>query len=120
MRLGAAWWVLVGAAVAAGCGDGGSPGSCPADLPASCPADAAHYQATIAPLVAERCTPCHEPGGQSAHYLRSYDEVFALRGPVLDQVYACKMPPTGLGYAPLSETERQEVLGWLVCGAPDD
>jgi len=28
------------------------------------------------------------------------------------------MPP--VGYPPLTTTEREELLGWLVCGAPDD
>jgi hypothetical protein len=119
-----AWWML-GAALAAGCtagsggaGAGGSGGGCPNDLPASCPADAADYQATVAPILAAKCGMCHLPGGPSVHYLQTYAEVYALRGPTLDQVYACKMPP--VGYPQLTEAERVELLGWLVCGAPDD
>jgi hypothetical protein len=122
-----AWWMLGGLLVA-GCaggsgagsdgGTGASTGACPNDLPASCPADAAGYQATVAPLIAARCGECHVPGGPSVHYLQTYAEVYALRGACLDQVYACKMPQAG--YPQLTETERQELLGWLVCGAPDD
>jgi hypothetical protein len=113
--------VLV-AALAAGCGQGttssGTSGGCPNDLPASCPANAAGYHATIAPVLATSCNVCHVPGGPSVHYLETYAEVSALAGPVLDQVYACKMPPAG--YPPLSSAERADLLGWLVCGAPDD
>ena len=113
--------VLV-AALAAACSNGasssGTGGGCPDDLPASCPANAAGYHATIAPVLAESCGACHEPGGPSVHYLQTYAEVSALAGPVLDQVYACKMPPAG--YPALSPAARADLLGWLVCGAPDD
>jgi hypothetical protein len=111
-------WV-VGAALSWGC----SPvpdviSACPADLPASCPAGAAGYKASIAPIVAASCAPCHAPGGTSVHYLQTYAEISALRGAVLDQVYACKMPPEGS--LPLTAAQRDDLLGWLVCGAPDD
>jgi hypothetical protein len=117
-----AWWVL-GVAVAAGCGgssstSSGAGGGCPNDLPASCPADVASYQTTVAPLLAAKCVPCHEPGGQSVHYLATYAEASGLSGASLDQVYACKMPP--LGYPQLTAAERAELLGWLVCMAPDN
>lgn len=108
----------VGAALAAGCSGGTPAVDCPADLPASCPAGAAGYQATIAPLIAGKCTPCHAPGGQSSHPLLTWAEVHALRGEVLSQVYACRMPQAG---APaLTAAERTELLGWLVCEAPND
>ena len=114
--------LTVMAALAAGCGDGtsaaGTTGGCPNDLPASCPADAPGYKATIAPLLAASCVSCHSPTGTSVHYLQTYAEVSTLAGATLDQVYACKMPP--VGYPELSATERAELLGWLVCGAPDD
>jgi len=74
--------------------------------------------ATIAPIVATSCVPCHEPGGSSVQLLQTYAEVFDLRGPVLDQVYACKMPPAD--YPPLTPAQRADLLGWLVCGAPSD
>jgi len=37
---------------------------------------------------------------------------------VLTQVYSCRMPQPGA--APLTEAERAALLGWLVCGAPND
>lgn len=112
-----AWWV-VGAALSVGCSDGTGASGCPANLPASCPADAATYRSTIAPLVAASCGPCHSPGGTSVHYLTTHAEISALRGPVLNQVYACRMPPAY--YPPLTAAQRDDLLGWLVCGAPDD
>lgn len=103
--------------LAAACG--GDDGSCPNDLPASCPSGAPGYAATIAPLVQARCATCHAPGGQAADRpLDTYDDVFARRSAVLNQVYGCKMPPAG-SPQPTAE-ERSDLLAWLVCGAPDD
>lgn len=102
----------------AGCG-GSSGGSCPNDLPSSCPSPAPSYGQDVAPIVQARCLGCHAPGGQSANIpLDSYDALHARRSQVLDQVYACRMPPAG--QPQLSSDERQKLLGWLVCGAPSN
>src|SRR5579883_2718899 len=67
---------------------------CPNDLPGSCPASMPSYQADIAPLLASRCIPCHNPNGiESSKPLNSYSAVYGLRGTVLTQVYGCQMPP---------------------------
>ena len=109
---------LLGPSCTGSSGTGGAGGGCPNDLPPACPSNAPGYKATIAPILGVACRSCHEPGGSSLHYLQTYDEVFALRGPVLDQVYACKMPPSS--YPALSPAERADLLAWLVCGAPND
>jgi mono/diheme cytochrome c family protein len=111
--------------IAAGCGDGGA---CPNDLPAECPSDAPGYAATIAPIVKTRCLGCHAPGGQAADKpLGTWDDVHARRSAVLNQVYSCSMPPTEGGPlgmpstgSGLTDAERAALLGWLVCGAPND
>jgi mono/diheme cytochrome c family protein len=100
-------------------GMGGAGGACPNDLPASCPANAPGYEATIAPIFAEHCVGCHSPGGTgSKQLLGTYADVYENRGSVLDQVYACRMPPSGSGLLTLAQ--RDEILAWLVCGAHDD
>ena len=38
---------------------------------------------------------------------------------MLDQVYACAMPPSDAGVT-LSLEEREALLGWLVCNAPNN
>jgi hypothetical protein len=92
---------------------------CPNDLPASCPASMPSYQTDIAPLLQNRCVPCHNPSGiESAKPLNSYSAVYGLRSTVLTQVYGCQMPPTGA--QPLDAAERQELLTWLVCQAPNN
>jgi hypothetical protein len=72
----------------------------------------------VAPILAAKCVVCHEPGGQSLHYLQTYAEVSGLHGTVLNMVSSCRMPPSGA--TPLTASERADLLGWLVCGAPDD
>jgi hypothetical protein len=117
---------LCAAVLAAGChgdpstggSDGGAGGGCPNDAPKSCPAGAAGYKEAVAPILGTSCGSCHRPGGTSLIYLQTYDEVFAQRASVLDQVYSCRMPPPD--YPPLNPTERADLLGWLVCGAPND
>jgi hypothetical protein len=91
---------------------------CPTDLPQSCPASGApSYQSDVAPILAARCVSCHSAGGIEANApLDTYAAVYARRGPVLDQVYACKMPQD----APLSPADRQTLLTWLVCDAPNN
>jgi hypothetical protein len=73
----------------------------------------------VAGIIGSRCVSCHSPGGQAPDWpLITYDQVQALRSDVLGQVYSCYMPPSdGI---PLDGTERQALLGWLVCGAPNN
>lgn len=99
--------------------DAGTTGTCPDDLPSACPAGAPSYSADIAPIVEIRCGACHAPGKpQASKTLVDYADLHALRGPVLNQVYACKMPPADQPQP--TPDERRALLAWLVCGAPND
>jgi hypothetical protein len=93
---------------------------CPQDLPASCPANPPSYQADVAPIIAARCATCHSPGGAGSAFFdfTSYASVYAGRGSMLNAVYACNMPPKSAGQ--LAQSERETLLTWLVCGAPDN
>src|SRR4051812_40860699 len=106
--------MAIGLALSIGCGSGDS--SCPNDLPAACPASPPSYSHDIAPIINDRCFPCHAPGGvEATRPLTTYQEVFNQRGPVLDQVYHCNMPLAG---APgLTASQRADLLAWLVCNA---
>jgi hypothetical protein len=69
--------------------------------------------------VASHCTLCHSAdGSQSGHSFATYDLVYASRGAMLNQLYACNMPPAGA--AQLTLAERVAVLTWLVCGSPNN
>ncbi len=110
--------VVLGVGVAALAACGGSK-DCPNDLPTSCPSPAPSYSSAISPLISARCLVCHSPGGQEASIpFTSYQNVYIERSPMLNQVYACNMPPTGTQQ--LTAQERNQLLSWLVCGAPNN
>ena len=118
----------------AGCGNSGHPGgdlavppdmtpvpNCPSDLPAACPSPAPSWAADggVQAVIDARCVICHKPGGLAFDRpFTNYADVFANRGDALDQVYSCYMPPPDAGQ--LAPSERQELLGWFVCGAPNN
>ncbi len=116
----------------AACGNGGMSAPdygpaeaviCPNDLPSSCPVPTPSYASDVQPIIAQRCVICHESGGlEVAPFdLGTYSDVFTDRSAVLDQVYACAMPRVdSAGALPLTESERTTLLGWLVCGAPQN
>jgi hypothetical protein len=91
--------------------------TCRSDLPV-CPATPPSYANDVAPLIQADCYPCHGPGGSESNKtpLSSYSQVFGLRGSVLTQIYQCKMPPTGA----LGDPDRQTILEWLECNAPNN
>jgi hypothetical protein len=94
-------------------------GSCPNDLPKACPSPQPSYAKDVAPIIEARCTGCHAPNRQEASILLTdYDHVNKVKSEVLTNLYGCRMPPDGEP-AP-TEEERQAILGWLVCGAPNN
>lgn len=90
------------------------------DVLPTCPdAGAPTYSKDVAPLFASACVTCHVFGGPvSNRPLDVYTRVFAQRGPVLNQLHACKMPPPD--GPPLSAADRTTIETWLVCGARND
>jgi hypothetical protein len=99
--------------------DGGNTQTCPRDLPASCPADAPGYDGGVSIVVQDNCLMCHSPGGVSQDIpLGTYAQLYGRRTDVLGQVYNCLMPQAPK--PPLPAADRKALLGWLVCGAPND
>jgi hypothetical protein len=112
----------------ASCGGGSQPdppdtsnGGCPSDLPSrdACGPDIPSYRLEVEPIVEQRCGGCHFPGNtQSGNVLTNHADVFRQRQTVLSRIYSCVMPPDE---APaLTSSERQALLAWFVCGAPDN
>ena len=122
--------IVIAALLLVGCSGGGTGSSssgtsgtsgstCPRDLPQSCPSPEPSYATDVAPLIQAKCVQCHAPGGvASDRPLGTYAQVNTLKQDVLDQVYNCLMPEPP--QPALDETDRQTLLGWLVCGAPDN
>ncbi len=94
--------------------------ACPSDLPSACPATVPSYKEEVQGVIVSRCWGCHADGGvaQRGNDLSTYDDIFKQRSAVLNQVYACQMPPSDAGA--LSPAERAALLAWLVCKAPNN
>jgi hypothetical protein len=91
---------------------------CPYALPAGCDGAPPSFAATIAPLVAARCVPCHGDGGPAANMpLGTQPQLAAQAASALTQVHGCTMPPAPTA-TPLTAAERALFLAWLACGAP--
>jgi hypothetical protein len=101
-------------------GEQGSPGTglCPSDVPATCPTPEPSYQNDVVPILKRDCLTCHGPNGIAGYDESTYTAVFNQRAPILDQVSACLMPQSGSPQ--LTTAERVALLGWLVCGAPNN
>jgi hypothetical protein len=117
-----------GGTSSSGTGGGGSGSACPNDLPAKC-TTAPSYKSDVAPIIERHCQPCHAPGAEEAVMpFVTYGEVHDDASAVLDQVYACRMPNKGdttvsaavQKQLPLSTSERQTLLLWLICNSPDN
>jgi hypothetical protein len=102
-----------------GAGDAGDAG-CPRDLPPSCPSPPPSWQNDVQPIIASRCYGCHGDGGieQPVFDYSTYQGVYKNRSPILDDVYACRMPLPDA--SPPTTAERETLLAWLVCGAPNN
>jgi uncharacterized membrane protein len=104
----------------AACGEGAAPDACVVDVPKTCPANAPSYNAQVQPLMANRCLPCHAPGGvaDARRDFTTHERVAQHRSAMLTQLSACLMPPAN--GTPLQPHERQLLLQWLVCDAPNN
>lgn len=93
--------------------------ACPRDLPAACPSPEPSWDGGVQAIFEAKCVPCHQPGGLAFDRpFTTYAGVHKIFGDVLSQVYSCYMPPPDAGA--LNPAQRQAMLGWLVCGAPDN
>lgn len=77
-----------------------------------------HYATDVRPLVDRACVQCHQPGGKAGeeHDFRGYEKLSAQREKVADVLEEREMPPRG-SPAP-SDAEREIVMRWARCGAP--
>jgi len=72
--------------------------------------DPAIEDAAVMELVKGRCWACHQTNGIAGH---DFPDLAAVRAaPVEYMIGSCQMPPDG---APLSEVDREMLVGWASC-----
>jgi hypothetical protein len=76
------------------------------------------YSKDVAPIISAHCLKCHSGAGPGIGDFRTYLAVFGSKGAITNQFYSCRMPPDGEP-RPTAE-ERALLLGWLVCGSPNN
>jgi hypothetical protein len=109
--------------LAAGCSP--DPGIAPprpcGAVDASCPAQPPSFAHDVDPIIVTYCNACHGEGGieQALYDYTSYQGIFRARSSMASFVSDCRMPPADAGLFP-SDEERQTVLQWISCGAPNN
>lgn len=94
---------------------------CASNLPSSadCGAATPSYERDVAPLISERCMPCHASGNTlSSVVLSDYAGVQKNKSPALTRLYRCEMPPSDA--LTLTDEARSLLLLYFVCGAPNN
>jgi len=110
---------MLGALLFASCGPGGAK-NCPFEAPV-CPDPQPSYAGEVSAIIQTYCVGCHGPGGQEANRpfgTWSDIDVHAYAGPMQRQLLACQMPPADAPQP--SEQDKQTLIAWLTCGAPNN
>ena len=94
--------------------------SCPTDWPDACVLPIPSWMNSVQRTVNNFCYPCHFPNGLEYPRvdLSSYKAVHGISGGVLGLVKACAMPPPDA--AQPTPAEREALVAWLVCAAPNN
>jgi hypothetical protein len=99
--------------------DGVDAGCIHGSLPSSCPTPPPSYQTDVEPILNTYCNICHYTNSTIAKGdFTTYAGVYNYRGACLDQIYGCAMPP--VTSIQLNAADRQTLLAWFVCSAPDN
>jgi hypothetical protein len=120
--------VLVGACSSSSSGSSGPPAPNCTGLtaPSSCPSPPPSWKGEVQGLFASYCLQCHGDGGiaQDQVNLATYDDVFANRERVWQQIYGCAMPNVDASPPPMAFPtldQRQIMITWAdPCNAPNN
>jgi hypothetical protein len=123
MRVGLLGALLVGCSSLVACAPAAARESCPT-IASDCPVPPPSWKTDVQPLIQTYCIMCHSPGGTgiSSADLTTYANVYAHRAAVLHQVFTCLMPKADASPPPpmLSQAQRETIVAWTACNAPDN
>jgi len=87
--------------------------------PETCPTVVPSFAGAIQPILNAKCNNCHT-GFPQPWALMSYDDVQAWALSIAVDLTHCAMPPADAGTSNMTKAELDAVLGWIVCGAPNN
>ena len=94
--------------------------TCPED-DSNCEGVPPSFSAAVLPIIRSNCIGCHIGGGVAADRpLTTYAQVVKLERSTFNAVYSCVMPPAYDTVDQLTMAQRNTLLQWLACGAPDN
>lgn len=84
------------------------------------------YSDTVAPILTEKCTVCHSPGGIGPWAMTSYDMVRGFAPMIREVLLTRRMPPWHAdphvgdwrGDRSISTADKQTLVRWIEAGAP--
>jgi peroxiredoxin len=93
---------------------------------ANLPASDISYVKTIAPMIQDKCTSCHEPGGIGPMPLISYETIKPFAPMIREMIRTQRMPPWRadpsvghfLGDKSLSSDQIKTLVHWVEAGSP--
>jgi cytochrome c5 len=95
-------------------------GPCTAMVPdESCPKPTPAYATDVVPIFEAKCNTCHDGKDGGPWPLTDHADVVHWRTQVFSVLVDCTMPPPK-GTGDLTSSERQTLINWLACGAPDN
>jgi hypothetical protein len=92
---------------------------CTVVAPDTCPTAVPSFANDVMPILNARCNGCHTGAAGEPWALTNHADVEAWALSISFDLTRCTMPPADAG-ADLTKAELAAVLGWIVCGAPDN
>jgi hypothetical protein len=95
------------------------------DASTTCNTPMPSYQNDIVPILNVSCNaPCHSNESSGPWPLTAYDDVLDWASIIQNDVATCAMPPAAdagnPSNGPLTDSERNTLLNWIACGAPNN
>jgi hypothetical protein len=82
------------------------------------------FKNDVQPLIDKYCLACHGDGGIEVAMFdyTTYQGIAQHTAQMVTQVYQCAMPPLDASPLPPMPTvaERETILAWIACGAPNN
>jgi hypothetical protein len=106
-----------------------SQASAPADdcsslAPPSCPSPPPSWTRDVRPIIDTYCLQCHGEGGIEVAMFdyTTYQGVSQHVSQMVTPIFQCTMPPLDASPLPAMPTDadRETILAWIACGAPDN